>query len=81
MMFTGTHIEDLIATVERVEARMQDNKPAEIEPCLLEASLLEPGILEPGILEPGILEPGPVEPWIASAQETTDYDSKLLGVA
>jgi hypothetical protein len=32
-MFTGTMIEDLIATVERAEARtMKDLKPAEIEP-------------------------------------------------
>jgi phage terminase Nu1 subunit (DNA packaging protein) len=33
MMFTGTMIEELMATVERAEARtMKDLKPAEIEP-------------------------------------------------
>jgi len=51
MKFTGTLIEDLIATVERVEARAQDIAPIEIEP------------------------------WIALTLETTDYDSKLIGVA
>ncbi len=32
MMFTGTLIEDLIATVERAEARTKNVEPAEIEP-------------------------------------------------
>jgi hypothetical protein len=51
MTFTGTLIEDLMATVERAEQRAQSDG----------ASV--------------------VEPWFASAQENTDYDSKLLGVA
>jgi hypothetical protein len=50
-MFTGTLIEDLIATVERAEARTQTPEPIEIEP------------------------------WIASTQDSTEYDSKLLVVA
>jgi hypothetical protein len=34
MMFTGTMIEDLIATVERAEARTQTLAPLEIEPWI-----------------------------------------------
>lgn len=51
MMFTGTLIEDLIATVECAEAKTPRFDAAEIEP------------------------------WFASVQESTNYDSKLLGVA
>lgn len=50
MMFTGTLIEDLIATVERAEAK------ADLE-------LME------------------IESWMASTQEPSECDSKLLGVA
>jgi hypothetical protein len=50
-MFTGTLIEDLIATVERAEAKSSGLDAAEIEP------------------------------WFASVHESTNYDSKLLGVA
>jgi hypothetical protein len=32
MIFTGTLIEDLIATVERAEAKTQNSDAAEIEP-------------------------------------------------
>jgi hypothetical protein len=32
MMFTGTLIEDLIATVERAEAKAQDLEMTEVEP-------------------------------------------------
>ncbi len=37
MMFTGTLIEDLIATVERAEARSQGIAPMEIEPWIVSA--------------------------------------------
>ena len=50
-MFTGTLIEDLIATVDRVDATAQDAEMTE------------------------------VEPWFASAQENSNYDHKILGVA
>jgi len=36
-MFTGTMIEDLIATVERAEARTQEVAPLEIEPWIASA--------------------------------------------
>ena len=50
-MFTGTLIEDLMATVERAEQAAQSDE--------------------------GLV----ADSWFASAQENTDYDSKLLGVA
>ena len=37
MMFTGTMIEDLIAAVERAEAKTQDSAPMEIEPWIASA--------------------------------------------
>ncbi len=37
MMFTGTLIEDLIATVERAQARTQEPAPMEIEPWIASA--------------------------------------------
>jgi hypothetical protein len=55
-MFTGTLIDDLMAAVERAEARTQDLGPIQIEPCS-------------------------IEPWILSAQENSDSEPKLLGVA
>jgi hypothetical protein len=39
-MFTGTLIDDLIATVERAEARTQELAPIEIEPCSIEPWIL-----------------------------------------
>jgi hypothetical protein len=37
MMFTGTMIDDLIAAVERAEARTQNMAPMEIEPWIASA--------------------------------------------
>ena len=37
MTFTGTLIEDLIAMVERVEARAQDLEGTEVEPWVVSA--------------------------------------------
>jgi hypothetical protein len=54
-MFTGTLIEDLIATVERAEQ-------ASLDTMVVADSLV-------------------ADSWFASVQESTDYDSKLLGVA
>ena len=66
MTFSGTLIEDLMATVERAEQRAQSDRALEVEPLLVESLLVEPLL---------------VEPWFASVQENADYDSKLLGVA
>ena len=56
MAYTGTMIDDLMATVERAEQRVQPDGAVVTEPML-------------------------VESWFASVQQTTEYDSKLLGVA
>jgi hypothetical protein len=66
MKFTGTLIEDLIATVERAERTAQSNRALPGEPLAAE-SLLVGTLVD--------------EPWFASVQETRDYDSKLIGVA
>jgi hypothetical protein len=52
-MFTGTLIEDLIATVERAEVRTQQITPIEIETCSIElliASTQETQDSEPKLL-------------------------------
>jgi hypothetical protein len=66
MTFTGSLIEDLIATVERVQRV---------------ASSDEPLFAEPAVAEPLLMDPLLVQPWLASIQENTDYDSKFIGVA
>jgi hypothetical protein len=71
MKFTGTLIEDLIATVERAERAAQSNRALPGEPLTPESLLVEP------LLVGALVD----EPWFASVQETGDYDSKLIGVA
>jgi len=66
MTFTGTLIEDLMATVERVEKRARADRA-----LVVNASALEPRVVEPAL----------VQPWLATVQENTDYDSKFIGVA
>ena len=61
MTYTGTLIEDLMATVERAEGRAQPDLALVAEPMLVEPIL--------------------VDSWFASVQQSTEYDSKLLGVA
>jgi hypothetical protein len=64
MTFTGTLIEDLMATVERAEQRAHSDG-ALLEPLLVGAAIGAPLL---------------VDPWFASVQQNADYDSKLLGV-
>lgn len=66
MKFTGTLIEDLIATVERAERAAQSDGALPGESLTVETLVGEP-------LFAGT--------WFASVQETRDYDSKILGVA
>ncbi|MGA2980284.1 MAG: hypothetical protein ABSD76_11895 [Terriglobales bacterium] len=70
MKFTGTLIEDLMATVERAEHRVENR--AQSDGAL---------ILGATIGEPLIVETSQVEAWFASVQEISDYDPKILGVA
>jgi hypothetical protein len=76
MKFTGTLIEDLMATVERAEQRSQSD-----EAPLITHQLVESSAIGPFSPEPFSAEPLPVEAWFASAQENPDCDSKLMGVA
>jgi hypothetical protein len=71
MKFTGTLIEDLIATVERAERMAQSNRALSGEPLTAESMFVEP------LLVGSLVD----EPWFASVQEARDYDSKLIGVA
>jgi len=66
MRFTGTLIEDLMATVERAEQRARSE---------------EPRFAEQMFAEPMVVESMFVKTWFASVQENADYDSKFLGVA
>jgi hypothetical protein len=66
MTYTGNLIEDLMATVERSEQRAQADRAV---------------ITEPMLVEPMLVEPMLVESWFASVQQSTEYDSKLMGVA
>ncbi len=71
MTFTGTLIEDLMATVERAEKTAQADR----------ALVVEALALEPMLIEPSVVEPMFVEPWFPSVPENADYDSKFFGVA
>jgi hypothetical protein len=66
MTFTGTLIEELIATVERAERAAQPDGALPGERVTVETSAVEP-------LFAGT--------WFASVQEDRDYNSKFLGVA
>jgi hypothetical protein len=71
MKFTGTLIEDLIATVERAERTAQSDGALPAEPMIVESLLVGP------LFAGTLLD----EPWFASVQEHRDYNSKFLGVA
>ncbi len=66
MKFTGTLIEDLIATVERAERAAQSDGALPGERLMVETLVVEPLF---------------VESWFASVQEHRDYNSKFIGVA
>jgi hypothetical protein len=66
MTYTGTLIEDLMATVERAEQRVQPD-----------GALFSRAVVS----EPLLVEPMLVESWFASVEQSMEYDSKLLGVA
>ena len=70
MKFTGTLIEDLMATVERVEERWHSD-----------GSVVEPMLVEPMLVESLLVESLLASPWLVSGQNNTDYESKFLGVA
>jgi hypothetical protein len=61
MTYSGTLIEDLMATDGALDSR-----------ALVSRAL---------VTEPLLVEPMLVESWFASVQQSTEYDSQLLGVA
>jgi hypothetical protein len=81
MKFTGTLIEDLMATVERAEQKAQAVEALAVEPLLVETSSVETSFGESVFAETSLAESALAEPWFASVQENADYDSKLFGVA
>jgi len=76
MKFTGTLIEDLIATVERVERKAQPDQALPVEPLMVQS--LPGGSL---VVESFFVESLLLEPWFASVQKNRDYNSKFIGVA
>lgn len=66
MTFTGTLIEDLMATVERAEQRAQSDWPLPLEATTN---------------EPTFGETCPIELWFTSVQSQPEYDSEFRGVA
>jgi hypothetical protein len=71
MTYSGTLIEDLMATVERAEQRAQPDGALDSRALVSRALVTEPLLVEPML----------VESWFASVQQSTEYDSQLLGVA
>jgi hypothetical protein len=71
MKFTGTLIEELMATVERAERRAQTSAPLFADASFDEASFDEPLFAESMSV---------AEPWIASMYESSDFDTNLVGV-
>jgi hypothetical protein len=68
MTFTGTLIDDLMATVERAEQTR-------------EALLVEAAALSSPFSESALGQSSVEQSWFASVQENAEYDPKFLGVA
>jgi hypothetical protein len=81
MTFTGTLIEDLMATVERAEKTAQADGALVVEALGVEALGVEPMLVEASVVEPMFVEAMFVETGFASLPENAAYDSKFLGVA
>jgi hypothetical protein len=77
MTFTGNLIEGLMATVERAERRAR----ASTGVSAIDMARVQPLAVEPLFVEATPVEPMLTEPWFALVQETSDYDSKFMGVA
>jgi hypothetical protein len=71
MKFSGSLIENLMATVERAEQRAQSDEALFGEALASETMGVERRLGEASL----------ADPWFASAQANADYDMKLLGVA
>jgi hypothetical protein len=76
MKFTGTLIENLIATVERAERAAQSDGALPGERLMVESLLVEPLVVQSSVDEPLL-----AETWFASVREHRDYNPKVFGVA
>ncbi len=81
MKFTGTMIEDLMATVERAERRTQASRVWAVESLRVETSRVKRSYVEPSFVETSLVESPFVEPWFASVRKNAAYESKFVGVA
>jgi len=81
MKFSGTLIEDLMATVERVEKRARAEGALAAEASAVEPMLVEPAAVPPIFVPPLLGQPLLAQPWFPTVQEKADYDSNFLGVA
>jgi hypothetical protein len=77
MTFTGTLIEDLMATVERAEQSYIACAAA----TSIESGMVESGMIETISAEHIAVEPIAVEAWFASVHKDGDYETRILGVA
>jgi hypothetical protein len=79
MIFSGTLIQDLIATVERAERlREVSSRSGAIAMTMTVTTTSGECPLEDSL--PGV-ESSPIELWLTSVEQNTNYDPKLLGVA
>lgn len=76
MIFTGTLIQDLIATVEQAERLREVSVRSGAIAITITSG--EHSQLDDSL--PGG-ESSPMEAWLASVEQNTNYDPKLLGVA
>ncbi len=81
MTFTGTLIEDLMATVERVEKKARADRALVVNASALEPGVVEPAVVQTVLVEPMLVQTMLVQPWLTTVQENADYDSKFIGVA
>jgi hypothetical protein len=76
MKFTGTLIEDLMATVERAERMARPGEALIVAGTSAGATSVAGPAVDPMFIETSLLEP-----WLASGRENADYDPKFVGVA
>jgi hypothetical protein len=77
MIFTGSLIQDLIATVERAERLREVSSRSGAIAMTMTMTMTEAAASG----EPSPLEDAFPEVWLTSVEQNTNYDPKLLGVA
>jgi hypothetical protein len=77
MIFTGSLIQDLIATVERAERLREVSSRSGAIAMTMSMTMTEAAASG----EPSPLEDAFPEVWLTSVEQDPNYDPKLLGVA